>query len=543
MGRPHAPGTRARDTRPVPCAVSPLPPDADDRAGRATRAAVDEALVAAAVLNAGLEPAGLDPALIRSGHPGPAGSRYGDLLRGGLAPLTIGLTLSMTLVAFEIIGSATAMPAVLEDIGGITFYGWALAAPLAGSLMAAPFGGRFADRFGVFVPLVVSLLLFAIGLVAASFAPSMTGVAAGRFVQGLGAGSLTTLQLAIVARCYAVDLRAKMLALLSTAFVVPGLIGPFLASAVAESIGWRWVYGGILPVLALTGVLLLPPAYRRVRHPLANQGPSTDAEGTPVAVTRWWPPLALSAGVAIAVVTLGSGDLRWVPIGVVALVAIGVGMRGTLPRGAFGPRRIPSTAAGSALLASFAYLTFEAFIPLLLRDVRGLSLIYATLPLTAAAIFWACGSWFMTRLTPAQRPTAASIGNVLEALGIAMGLALLSEAVPFWVAYPATAVASFGMGLAFTIDQTVAVEWAGPGREGAAGAAVQLANLLGGALGIGLSAIVLAWLSTDIPRAIGISFVLIIVAALGAAVVSRWLPDRRPGPKPVVEALEPRTAP
>ena len=463
-------------------------------------------------------------------------SRYTDLLRLGLAPLTVGLTLSMTLVAFEIIGSATAMPAVLEDIGGVTSYGWALAAPLAGSLMAAPFGGRLADRHGVFRPLLASLLLFALGLVAASLAPSMPTVAAGRFVQGLGAGSLTTLQLAIVARCYPVDLRAKMLAVLSTAFVLPGLAGPFVASAVAENIGWRWVYGGILPVLALTAGLLLPPAYRRVRDPLPSGGPSIDAEGAPEAVTAWWPPVALSLGVAVSVVALGSGDLRWIPIGLAAVVALGFGMRGTLPRGAFGPRRLPAVAAGSALLASFAYLTFEAFIPLLLRDVRGLSLVFATLPLTAAAIFWAAGSWYMAKLLPGRRPLAASVGNGLEAVGIAIALTLLWDAVPFWLAYPATAIASFGMGLAFTIDQTIAVEWAGPGREGAAGASVQLANLLGGALGLGLSAIVLAWISTDIPLAIGISFGLTIAASLAAAVVSRWLPNRRPGTAPIVDA-------
>ena len=82
----------------------------------------------------------------------------------------------------------------------------------------------------------------------------------------------------------------------------------------------------------------------------------------------------------------------------------------------------------------------------------------------------------------------------------------------------------------------VAVEWAGPGREGAAGASVQVANLLGGALGLGVSAIVLAWISTDIPLAIGISFVLTIVASLAAAVVSRWLPNRRPDATSAVEA-------
>ena len=492
-----------------------------------------ERLVEASLLVAGVETAGLDPAFVAGNADGRNGG-YGALLRGGLAPLTVGLTLSMTLVAFEIIGSATAMPAVLEDIGGVEFYGWALAAPLAGSLLAAPFGGRFADRFGPFGPLVASLLLFAVGLVGASLAPTMTTVAAGRFVQGLGAGALTTLQLVIVARTFPIVLRSKMLAVLSAAFVIPGLLGPFVAALVAEHAGWRWVYGGILPVLVLTAALLLPAVHRRVREDrrlaaiaaLDDTGDArADPDDSPVA---WWAPVALSLGVTVSVVALSDGGVRGVVVGAVALVAIAVGMRGTLPSGAFGPKRMPAVAAGSALLASLAYLTFEALIPLLLRDIRGMSLLVASLPLTAAAIFWTGGSWVMARLAPPQRPRAAAMGNVLEAIGIAIGLSLLIDAVPFWLAYPATAIASFGMGLAFTIDQTVAVEWAGVGREGAAGASVQLANLLGGALGTGFSAVALAWLSADLPLALAITFVALILASLGAAFVSRWLPDRRP---------------
>ena len=102
---------------------------------------------------------------------------WSELFGPDLRALTIGLILLLGSNAFEIIGSATAMPAVLDDVGGVGAYGWAIAAPLVAAVLAAPFGGRLADRWGTLRPLVLALVLFATGLLAAAVAPSMQTVA------------------------------------------------------------------------------------------------------------------------------------------------------------------------------------------------------------------------------------------------------------------------------------------------------------------------------------------------------------------------------
>src|SRR5437763_15336277 len=65
-----------------------------------------------------------------------------DLFRGSLGRLTLGICLVMSITAFEVLGSATAMPAALDDLGGISFYGLALSAQLVTALAAIPYGGR-----------------------------------------------------------------------------------------------------------------------------------------------------------------------------------------------------------------------------------------------------------------------------------------------------------------------------------------------------------------------------------------------------------------
>ena len=445
---------------------------------------------------------------------------YGALLRGGLAPLTIGLVMLILLDAFELVGAATAMPAALDDLGGIGFYGWAISAPLVASLMGAPYGGRAADRWGVRRPMVAALVLMAVGLIGASSATSMVMLAAVRFLVGLGIGAITTMLLVIVARRYPADLRPRMLTLVSAAFIVPGLIGPAVAAGLAQTVGWRWVFGGILPLLVLTATLIL----LALRGDEPDPGPIDPPEDE--ATPPWWGPLALSGGLAAVVGGLGAADLRLVPVGLAGLALTIAGFRTTLPTGVLRARAGAGAAVTGALYMSLAYITFEAFLPFLLNQVRHQSTFRSGLPLTVAAVAWTAGSWLQARQGPSRRPALAALGGGVTAAGLALGATLLWDRSPYWVAYPATGLGAFGMGLAFTIDQVVAVEWSAPGREGEASAHVSLANLFGGAAGTAVTAIALAWFATQIRVAVALSFAVMLVAALAGAHAGRFLPDR-----------------
>ena len=190
----------------------------------------------------------------------------GGQVRGLWAPqaraLTAGLVLTITFVASEALAVVTVMPVVARDLGGFRLYGWVFSAFMLGSVVGIVAAGREADRRGPAIPFVAGLVLFEAGLTVAGFAPSMAVLVAGRVLQGMGAGAVPAVAYASIGRSLAGPLRARMMAVLSTAWVAPGLVGPALAAEVAHVFGWRWVFLGLLPLVAITGSVAVPALIR-----------------------------------------------------------------------------------------------------------------------------------------------------------------------------------------------------------------------------------------------------------------------------------------
>src|SRR2546423_6929855 len=171
--------------------------------------------------------------------------------------LTVGLVLNVTFVAFEALAIATIMPLVADDLGGIALYGWVFSAFLLADLVGVVVAGELADRFGPALPFGAGLALFAVGLLIGGLAPSMPGLVGAGAIQGLGAGAIPAVAYVVIGRTYPDALRPRMFAILSTAWVVPGLAGPALAAFVADRVGWRPVFLGLIPLVVVAGSLAL----------------------------------------------------------------------------------------------------------------------------------------------------------------------------------------------------------------------------------------------------------------------------------------------
>jgi MFS family permease len=441
--------------------------------------------------------------------------------------LAVGLLLTITLIAFESLGVATAMPIVARDLDGLSLYGWAFTAPLLGSLIGIAVAGRQVDRLGPAPPFIVGLLFFCAGLAIAGSAPSMEVLVLGRFVQGLGAGAIPPVAYAAIARTFVDRARATMFALLSTAWVVPGLIGPAVAGTVAEEVGWRWVFLAILPLAPINALLALPT--------LARLGPprgSSDGDELPrVPVARGpigW-SVRLAAGVGCVVAGLGRVSLLTVP-----LVAGGIALalpplRRLLPAGTLrGASGIPAAVAARGL-QTFAFFGAQAYLPLALKEVRGQRAAIAGLVLTGATLAWTAGAWVQERRGHSWgRARVVLRGYVLLAAGSALSATVLLEAVPIPVAGVGWAAAGFGMGMSYSGLSLILLAAAPAGHEGVATSALQLSDVLGMALGAGLGGAAVSvgdaagW-APDI--GIATAFALALTAAVAACVVARRLPD------------------
>ena len=166
-----------------------------------------------------------------------------------LRRLTFGLVLVVVATAFEALAVATILPITSDELGGLDWYGWTFSSFMLANLVGIAVGGSETDRRGAAPPFLFGTLLFTVGLVISGLAPSMAVIVVGRTSQGLGGGLLSAVAYASIARAYAVELQPRMLATLSSAWVVPGLVGPGLAGVIAEYAGWRWVFLGLAPLL------------------------------------------------------------------------------------------------------------------------------------------------------------------------------------------------------------------------------------------------------------------------------------------------------
>ena len=163
--------------------------------------------------------------------------------RRTLAPerraLTVGIVLGVALFAFESLAVVTIAPLLVEDLGGLTLYGWVFSGFLLTSLLGAVIGGQLADTGSLARPLLLGLAVFGLGLGVSGPASTMLVLIAGRLLQGLGGGALSTVMFTAITRAYPDHERARMMALTSSAWVVPALIGPAIAGVVAETFHWR----------------------------------------------------------------------------------------------------------------------------------------------------------------------------------------------------------------------------------------------------------------------------------------------------------------
>src|SRR5688572_31181983 len=87
--------------------------------------------------------------------------------------LTLGLVMTITLVAFEALAISTVMPVVSDDLGGLGLYGWVFSGFFLGNLLGLIIAGQAADKRGTALPFLVGLVLFAAGLCLGGLAPSM----------------------------------------------------------------------------------------------------------------------------------------------------------------------------------------------------------------------------------------------------------------------------------------------------------------------------------------------------------------------------------
>jgi MFS family permease len=440
----------------------------------------------------------------------------------GRRALTIGLILNVTIVASEALAVGTILPIVADDLGGIDLYGWVFSGFFLGNLLGIVVAGMLIDRGSLARPFVAGIALFSLGLLVGGLAPSMAILVAGRVIQGFGAGAIPAVAYVSIGRAMPERLRPRMFATLSTAWILPGVIGPVAASAVAGLFHWRLVFLGLLPFIALAASLTFP-AIRAV-------APAPDTPDAQVTAARHRARLPLAIVLVLGAGLIVAGLSR---LGPVPLVEIAVGLAIGLPAFArLTPRGTVRAGIGlpTAILLrgflTFAFFSADAYVPLAIQDWRGESPLLSGLAYMAATVTWTAGSWVNAHRIGVLGPGRfLRVGFTLLFVGVLAFMVVFARGVPTWLAVPLWGFTGFGIGLAYSAPSLIVLREAGSADVGADTAALQLSDVLGSSLGTGIGGALIAFGSptgkTGVEGLVATFVLAGIVAVVGLALTRR----------------------
>jgi MFS family permease len=435
---------------------------------------------------------------------------------------TFGVLILMTIIAFEALAVATALPTAARSLHGLASYGWAFTGFLVTSVVGMVVSGMYSDIHGARRPLLAGLVFFTTGLLIASVAATMWELVAARFVQGLAVGLLVTAGYVVIGGVYEDEIRPRMFAALASAWVVPGLVGPVVAGWITEHLSWRWVFGGLVPFVVLGGVLTLP-SLRGLRGG-ARHGGRMDRKRIGYA-------LLTAFGVA-GVADLGeSQNLLATAGGAAGLAAMVLGLRRLLPPGTAGfATGVPAAVAFRGVLAGI-FVGMEVIVPLTLSVQLHYSPTRSGMPLMLSALSWAAASAIQGRLKQPNRAKLVALGLVLMAIaGVGMALVAL-RTVPGALAFALWPFAGFGAGFAITSASVVMLECTTDADRGSDSAALQLADSSISALSAAFAgALVALAVHGRIGYGSGFAVVYLSMAVVGVLALSRAprlrVPDR-----------------
>jgi MFS family permease len=395
------------------------------------------------------------------------------------------------LIGFESLAVATVMPIVARDLHGLSLYALSFAAPTVVAVVSMTLAGPQTDRHGPRTALRGGVSVFVIGLVVAGAAPTMAVFLVGRAIQGFGMGFTGVGLYVAIGQVFPVSLRPRVFTVMTSAWVMPALVGPLIAGGVEALVGWRWVFLGV-PLIAVGALLLIWNALDGLD---GDAGP-VDAEHSQRRRAVW---SSLAAVGVLLISVSGQRPVAWWP----ALFVGGLALTWwyaprLLPAGTWrGRPGLPSVIATRSLINA-GYFGAEAYVPLSLVVHRGLSATQAGTFLTTAAVLWFAGSWMAANVKAlASKPGRVRLGAVAVLIGLLSSFLTLGSGVPTPVIAAIWSIGGLGMGMATSTLGVLLLDHSAVTEQGANSAAMQISDSIVESLALAIGSVVFASLLTS----------------------------------------------
>jgi EmrB/QacA subfamily drug resistance transporter len=394
-----------------------------------------------------------------------------------------GLMLTMALAAMDTTIVSTAVPQIVQSIGGFSIFSWLFSIYLLTQTVTIPVYGKLADLYGRKPILLIGIVVFLGGSALCSAAWSMVALIAFRALQGVGAGAIQATVQTVAGDLYSLRERGRVQGWLSSVWAVAAIAGPTLGGLFADYASWRWIFLINLPIGAVALVLLV-----RFLHEATATRRQHRIDYTGSAL------ILLACGMLVFALLQGGVAWAWsspASVACFAAAAVLAGATVVVERRAAEPV-VPGwvwrerAVAGSNL----AYICLglivigpSAFLPTFAQTVLGYGAVAAGFVLATMSITWPTASALCSRLylRIGFRDTAI-VGAVVALAGVAWFLVLPFDP-PVWMVVGSTLVLGAGLGLLSTplvvgVQSTVPYE-----RRGVATGSLMFCRFLGQSLG------------------------------------------------------------
>jgi EmrB/QacA subfamily drug resistance transporter len=403
----------------------------------------------------------------------------------------VGLMSGLFLAALDQSIVGVALPTIVSDLGGLEHLSWVVTAYLLASTASTPLWGKISDLRGRRPMFQTAIVVFLVGSLVAGLAGSMATMIAGRAVQGLGAGGLMALTMAIVGDAIPPRERGKYMGLLGAVFGVSSVAGPLLGGWLTDGPGWRWIFFVNIPIglvsLGLTSYALRMKTVRR-NHRIDYLGAA----------------LVVGAASALLLYTSWAGNAYgWAAPQSLGLLGLSVVLAAAfvwqerraaepiIPMHLFANRVFRYSASYGAI-TGMAMFGAIIFLPIYLQIVRGMSPTQsglAMIPMVAGILSTSVTSGIAVSRTGRYR-----IFPILGAAVLLGGLLLMTQLrvdTPYWQLAVAMFIIGAGLGLGMQVIVTAVQNSVDLRDMGVATSSMTFFRSMGGALGTAIFGAVL----------------------------------------------------